>query len=89
MNQQAKAITNDTADTSKKHIATEDFDLSRTQWIYLIDEYIFSERDRRLTKRRLLDGITFEQLAEEEYLSVQRTKEIFYKSRNILFKHIV
>lgn len=89
MNQQANATTNETADTFHKHIVTEDFNLSRTQWIYLIDEYIFSERDRRLTKRRLLDGITFEQLAEEEYLSVQRTKEIFYKSRNILFKHLI
>lgn len=32
-------------------------DLPRSEWEYLIDEWIFSERDRQILKRRLLDGI--------------------------------
>ena len=31
----------------------------------VIDEYIHSERDRAIIKRRLIDGRTIEQLAEE------------------------
>jgi hypothetical protein len=61
--------------------------LSRTETEKLIDEWIFSERDRKLLKRRILDDITFEQLAEEFYLSVQQTKSIIYKGYDILTKH--
>lgn len=63
-------------------------ELSRSQWEYLIDEWIFSERDRKILKRRLLDGICFEPLAEEFGLSVRQTKSIVYKAQEKLFKHI-
>lgn len=63
-------------------------ELSRSQWEYLIDEWIFSERDRAILKRRLLDGICFEPLAEEFGLSVRQTKSIVYKAQEKLFKHI-
>lgn len=52
----------------------------------LIDEYIHSERDRKIMKRRLIDGICFEPLAEEFDLSVSQTKRIVYKQEKILFK---
>lgn len=65
-----------------------EFNLSRTQWERLIDEYIFSERDRAMLKRRLLDGICFEQLAEEACLSVQQTKSIVYRAQKRLFEYI-
>lgn len=64
------------------------YNLSRSQWENLIDEWIFSERDRLLLKRRLLDGILFEALAEEFDLSVQQTKSIVYKSTAKIIKHI-
>jgi len=64
-------------------------ELSRSQWEYLIDEWIFSERDRKILKRRLLDGICFEPLAEEFGLSVRQTKSIVYKAQEKLFKHII
>lgn len=64
------------------------YELSRSQWEALIDEWIFSERDRAIVKRRLLDGVCFEQLAEEFYLSVQRTKAIVYSAQERLFKHL-
>ena len=50
-----------------------------------IDEYIHSERDRAILKRRLIDGICYEPLAEEFGLSVQRIKTIVYRSQDKLF----
>ena len=69
-------------------LKAKEFDLSRSQWEKLIDEWIFSERDRAILKRRLLDGITFELLAYEFNLSVQQTKTIVYKSQSRIFKHL-
>lgn len=67
----------------------QDFDnLSRSQISHLIDEWIFNERDRAILKRRLLDGITYEHLADEFDLSVRQVKTIVYKSQNKLFLHI-
>lgn len=63
-------------------------DISRTEWEHLIDEWIFSERDRAILKRRLLDGICFEPLAEEFNLSVQQAKRIVYRTQNRLFKKL-
>ena len=66
----------------------EAYDLSRDDWEQLIDQWIFSERDRAILKRRLLDGICFQPLAEEFNLSIQRTKAIVYKSQERLFRHV-
>lgn len=62
--------------------------LSRQDWENLIDSWIFSERDRAILKRRLLDGICYEPLAEEFSLSVRQIKNIIYKSEKKLFSHI-
>lgn len=64
----------------------EKYNLSRTTWECLIDDWIFSERDRAILKRRLLDGICFEPLAEEFDLSVRQVKAIVYKSQKRLFE---
>ena len=58
--------------------------ISLNQRNNLIDEWIFSERNRNLAKRKLIDGITFEQLAEEFKLSVTRTKSIVYDVIDIM-----
>jgi len=65
-----------------------DIDLSREDIESLIDMWIHNERDRNILKRRLLDGIIFEDLAEEFDLSVRQTKRIVYRSQEKLFKHI-
>lgn len=52
----------------------------------LIDEYIHSERDRKILKRRLIDGICYEPLADEFDLSVRQVKNIVYKCEDKLFK---
>lgn len=64
------------------------FDLSRSQISDLIDEWILNERDRDILKRRFLDGVCFEPLAEEFDLSVRQVKNIVYRSENKLLKHI-
>lgn len=61
---------------------------TNSQIANLIDEYIHSERDRNILKRRLIDGLTYERLAEEFDLSVRQTKKIVYKSEELLFQHI-
>ena len=54
----------------------------------LIREHLHSERDRRLLFRRLVDGITFERLAEEFSLSPKQTRNIVHKCEEQLFKHL-
>jgi hypothetical protein len=54
----------------------------------MIDEWIKSERDRKILKRRLIDGVCFEPLADEFQLSVSQTKRIIYRCENELFKHL-
>ena len=63
-------------------------DLSRSEVEHLIDEWIFSERDRNILKRRLLDGIIFDQLSEEFEMSVRQIKKIVYKGQEKIFRHI-
>jgi len=63
-------------------------DLPRSAWERLIDEWIFSERDRRILKRRLLDGITFERLAEEFQMSPCQIKRIVKQGLATLIKHL-
>ena len=66
----------------------EAFDLSRSEWEHLIDEWIFSERDRAILKRRLLDGICFGPLAEEFDMSVRQINNIVAAGQNRLFSKI-
>lgn len=54
----------------------------------IIDEYIHSERDRAILKRRFIDGIFFEPLAEEFDLSVRHTKSIVHKYENVIFSKL-
>lgn len=64
------------------------FDKSRSEVSNAIDEWIFKERDRKILKRRLLDQVTYDKLAEEFDMSVRQIKNIVYKSEDKLFKHL-
>ena len=66
----------------------ESYNIPRSEWERLIDEWIFSERDRLILKRRLLDGICFEPLAEEFDMSPRQMKNIVYKAQERLFSKI-
>lgn len=55
----------------------------------LIDEWILSDRNRKILKRRFLDGIRFEPLAEEFDLSVRQTRRIVADGRVVLKAHLL
>ena len=61
---------------------------TNSQILALIDEYIHSERDRAILRRRLIDGICYEPLAEEFDLSVNQVRRIVYKQQDKLFRHL-
>ena len=61
---------------------------SNSQIREIIHEYIHSERDRHILCRRLIDGITYERLAEEKMMSVRQIKRIVYQGEKAIFKHI-
>ena len=63
-------------------------DLSRSQWENLIDEWIFNEEHRKMLKRNLLDGKTYEQLAEEFDCSRDKIAKLIPKLQDKLFKKI-
>ena len=56
-----------------------EIDISVSELNNLIDEWIFSERDRKILKRRLIDGLTYERIAEEFDLSPRYVSTIIYK----------
>ncbi len=61
---------------------------TNSQISHIIDEYVHNERDRKILKRRFVDGIVFDKLAEEFDLSVRQVKNIVYKSEKIFLKHL-
>ncbi len=63
-------------------------DYTNSEIAALIDEHIHNERDRAILKRRLCDGVCYEALAEEFYLSTQRVKTIVYKSKERLLRYL-
>jgi hypothetical protein len=60
--------------------------LSNSQLEKLIDEWVRGERNRKIMKRRLIDCICFEPLAEEFELSVRQVKNIVYKENENILK---
>lgn len=62
-------------------------ELSRSEIEHLIDEWVMSERDRRILKRRLLDGIIYDRLAEEFDMSVRQIKNIVYRGEKTIYRH--
>lgn len=56
-----------------------------------VDNYIIgrnAERDRRVVLRRLIDGITYERLAEEFDMSDRQIKRIVYKAVDKISKKL-
>lgn len=59
--------------------------LTNSELAILIYEKIHSERDRAIMKDRLINGLTYERLAEKHDLSVRQVKNIVYKALDKLF----
>ena len=64
------------------------YDLSRSEWEYFIYQYIFHERNRAIIARCLLDGRTYEQVAEEFGISTQRAQMIVQECWKRLLKQV-
>lgn len=69
-------------------IKCKDFNLSYSQWENLIDEWILDERNRKILKRKLLDNITFENLAEEMEMSARQIQYIVHDGLKEIIRHI-
>lgn len=68
----------------------EESNLDRFEWENLIDRWIFDEKDRIILKRKFLDNIALEKIAEEKEvnLSSRQVNRRFDKAKKQLFKHI-
>ena len=66
----------------------EMIEYSNSQISELIDDYIHNARNRAILKDRLIDGLTYERIAEIHDMSYQQIRTIIYKEQERLFKHI-
>ena len=65
--------------------------ITKSELESMIDENIIgfkAERNRQLMKRRLCDGLTFEELAEEADMSVRQVKKIVYDTQDMLMQKV-
>lgn len=67
-------------------------DCSRTELETAIDEWIINhrnaERNRELMKKHMIDGVSFEALAEEYDMSVRGVQYAIYRCQEIIFRHL-
>jgi DNA-directed RNA polymerase specialized sigma subunit len=63
-------------------------DYSRTELTNAIDEWVLNQKHREILKSRLIDGLTFDALAELYEMSPRQIKRIVYKSQETLFRHL-
>ena len=63
-------------------------DVPRSEWERLIDEWIFNEQHREMLKLNLLDGWTYERLAEKFEMSTRQVARVIPRLQNQLFKKI-
>lgn len=65
-------------------------EMSRSEVEKLIDEWTigrYAKRDRDILRLRLLDGLTYEEIAEKKEMSVRQIKNIIYKRQEVVFRH--
>lgn len=63
------------------------YDLSKDEILYLIDQFVFSRRDRDMLTDRLIDGMTYDELSRKYYISVRQIKNIVHRNKDIIFSH--
>lgn len=52
--------------------------LTNAEVIRIIEDYVHNEIHRRILKRKLVDGVSYERIAEEVAYSACRVKQIAY-----------
>jgi hypothetical protein len=60
--------------------------LSRPAIEKIIDDWVFSQRDREIVKARLLDGMYYEEMEVKFHLCERQLKRIVYKYQNIIYQ---
>ena len=63
-------------------------DYTNSQISSLIDEHIHNALHRQMLKDRLIDGMTYEQIAEKHDITSRQAKNIIYKSMDRLIKYL-
>ena len=63
-------------------------DYSRTEISETIDEWVLNKLHREVIYARLIDGLTYECLAERFDMSVSQIKRIVYRSQEKVFRHL-
>lgn len=63
-------------------------DYSRTEIVTAVDEWVLNEKYRAILKRRLIDHVTYDRLAEEFCMSPRQIKAIVYKEQERVFRHL-
>lgn len=63
-----------------------EINMPRSELEHQIEEWVLSERDRKIMHRRLIDGICLEPLSEEFELSVRQLNRIIHKHEKRIFK---
>ena len=64
------------------------YDISRTQVQNIINDWIFSRRDRMIMTLYYLDGLTYQQVANEVDMSERQVKNIVYKHEQVFFREL-
>lgn len=62
-------------------------DRSRSEIAYLISEWVFNKRDREILIDKMLDGLTYDELADKYCLSPQRLKVIVKVNKEKILAH--
>lgn len=63
--------------------------VTNTTLRHIIDEYIHSERDRQIMRRKLIDGYTYERIAEEMEMSPRQIKTIVKRHSAVIWQNIM
>ena len=62
--------------------------ITNSQLIQTIDEYIHSARDREIMRRRLVDGETYQEIADALGFAPRTVRSIVARNRGKIFRHL-
>lgn len=58
------------------------------EWEQIIDRWVFDEKHRKMLKRHLLDGITYENMESEFQLSSRQIARVMERLMDYLFSKV-
>ena len=64
-----------------------ELNIPKSELINLMDEWVYNVRNKRILQRKI-EGLTYEEVAEEFNLSTVRIKEIVKQSENLILNHL-